>query len=118
MATQNSPIGRNGFTGLLLLLLSSVSLPAAQTPSEPKSVPRMQAVPMPYHQASFQRDGVELARYHFGPALHRPFLFPVIGPSGRSLTLSYGLYIHSGIKPAEAINATWQRFTKIRPADG
>ncbi len=41
---------------------------------------------MPYHQASFQRDGVELTRYHFGPGLHRPFLFPVIGPSGVSLT--------------------------------
>ncbi|MBL7188014.1 MAG: PmoA family protein [Phycisphaerae bacterium] len=86
MATQNDPFGRNGLTSLLLLLLATMGLPAAETPSEPKSVPRMQVVPMPYHQASFQRDGVELARYHFGPALHRPFLFPVIGPSGRSLT--------------------------------
>ena len=51
-----------------------------------KPVPRMQVIPMPYHQASFQRDGTELARYHFGPDLARPFLFPVIGPSGRSLT--------------------------------
>ena len=41
---------------------------------------------MPYDQASFQRDGVELTRYHFGPGLHRPFLFPMTGPSGRSLT--------------------------------
>jgi len=46
----------------------------------------MQVVPMPYDQASFQRDGVEIMRYHFGPGLHRPFAFPVIGPSGRSLT--------------------------------
>ena len=46
----------------------------------------MQVIPMPYHQASFQRDGVEITRYHFGPGLHRPFLFPVIGPSGQSLT--------------------------------
>lgn len=46
----------------------------------------MQVIPMPYHQASFQRDGAEIARYHFGPSLHRPFIFPVIGPSGRSLT--------------------------------
>jgi len=43
-------------------------------------------IPMPYNQASFQRDGVELTRYHFGPGLHRSFLFPVIGPLGRSLT--------------------------------
>ncbi|HIJ51752.1 MAG TPA: PmoA family protein [Planctomycetes bacterium] len=46
----------------------------------------MQVVPLPYHQASFQRDGTEIARYHFGPDLNRPFIFPVIGPSGRSLT--------------------------------
>ncbi len=46
----------------------------------------MQAVPQPYHQISFQRDGQEIARYHFGPDLRRPFLFPVIGPSGHALT--------------------------------
>jgi len=58
---------------------------AGESP-EPKPVPRLQIVPRPYQQASFQRDGVEITRYHFGPALHRPFLFPVIGPTGRSLT--------------------------------
>jgi len=57
-----------------------------EPPAKPKPVPRMQVVPMPYEQASFQRDGVELTRYHFGPGLHRPFLFPVNGPSGVSLT--------------------------------
>jgi hypothetical protein len=46
----------------------------------------MQAVPLPYDQISFQRDGEEVTRYHFGPALRRPFLFPLIGPAGRSLT--------------------------------
>jgi hypothetical protein len=49
-------------------------------------VPRVQAVPQPYHQMSFQRDGLEIGRMHFGPDLRRPFLFPIIGPSGRSLT--------------------------------
>ena len=51
-----------------------------------KPVPRMQAVPQPYDQVSFQRDGIEIARYHFSPALNRPFLFPIVGPSGRTLT--------------------------------
>jgi len=46
----------------------------------------MQAVPQPDAQVSFQRDGVELARYHFGPTQLRPFVFPIIGPAGRSLT--------------------------------
>ncbi|MEW6305229.1 MAG: PmoA family protein [Verrucomicrobiota bacterium] len=53
---------------------------------EPKPVPRMQALPQPYHQVSFQREGVEIMRAHFAPDLNRPFVFPLIGPSGRSLT--------------------------------
>jgi len=75
---------------LLVLLLSALLIVSnsfgQEPPSRPKPVPRMQVIPMPYDQASFQRDGVELTRYHFGPGLHRPFLFPVIGPSGVSLT--------------------------------
>src|SRR6267154_1046201 len=52
----------------------------------PQPVPRMQVVPQPHAQISFQRDGVEIARYHYGDDNPRPFIFPVIGPSGRSLT--------------------------------
>jgi len=59
---------------------------AADQPLAGKEVPRLQVIPMPYDQASFQRDGSEIARYHFGPGLDRPFLYPVIGPAGRSLT--------------------------------
>ena len=59
---------------------------AGQEVPEPKAVPRLQIVPQAYGQASFQREGVEITRYHFGAGLERPFLFPVIGPSGRSLT--------------------------------
>ncbi|MHC4642653.1 MAG: DUF6807 domain-containing protein, partial [Planctomycetota bacterium] len=68
----------------VLLILVIVYTPGAL--AAPKPVPHMQIIPLPYHQASFQRDGAEIARYHYGPTLHRPFLFPVIGPSGRSLT--------------------------------
>jgi hypothetical protein len=51
-----------------------------------KPVPLMQAIPLPEEQVSFQRDGVELARYYYGSELNRPFIYPVNGPSGRSLT--------------------------------
>jgi hypothetical protein len=51
-----------------------------------KPVPHLQLVPQPYDQLSFQRDGAEIARYHFGHDLRRPFVFPLVGPSGRSLT--------------------------------
>ncbi len=58
----------------------------AEEVPEVKPVPRLQVVPQAYEQASFQRDGVEITRYHFGAGLRRPFLFPLIGPAGRSLT--------------------------------
>jgi hypothetical protein len=76
-------------SGIIALCLSSLSLTttAAGPPApSPKSAPRFQAVPQPYQQISFQRDGVEIARYHYSTNLNRPFLFPIIGPSGRSLT--------------------------------
>jgi hypothetical protein len=53
---------------------------------EAKPVPAIQAIPQAHEQVSFQREGVEIARYHFGPELRRPFVFPIVGPSGRSLT--------------------------------
>jgi hypothetical protein len=52
----------------------------------PKPIPRLQALPLPHHQISFVRDDVELTRFHFDPADRRPFLYPVIGPAGRTLT--------------------------------
>jgi hypothetical protein len=53
---------------------------------EPRPVPRMQAIPLPHAEIAFTRDGVELARYHFHPEDKRPFLYPIVGPSGISLT--------------------------------
>lgn len=53
---------------------------------EPKPVPRMQVLPLPRDEMSFQRDGVELAKLHFSKDQRRPFVYPMIGPSGRSLT--------------------------------
>ena len=70
----------------LFINVAASGVEAAQETPKPKPVPQIQVIPMPYNQASFQRDGVELTQYHFGPGLHRPFLFPVNGPSGRSLT--------------------------------
>jgi hypothetical protein len=51
-----------------------------------KPVPAMQVLPLPYDQASFQYQGRELTRFHFGPTVVRPFWFPVVGPEGRSVT--------------------------------
>jgi hypothetical protein len=86
MVPFNILFNKKDFAYFFLMLLAGTNLWAQEVPPTPKPVPRMQVIPMPYHQASFQRDGVEITRYHFGPGLHRPFLFPVIGQSGTSLT--------------------------------
>jgi hypothetical protein len=87
--TPTSPITRRGFfflasacgvSGSPLLRAAGIDLPHA------KPVPRFQALPLPHDQVSFTRDGAELTRYHHGPNLRRPYLYPVVGPSGRSLT--------------------------------
>jgi hypothetical protein len=66
--------------------LEANAMPEGKTQFQPKPVPRMQAVPLPSEQVSFQRDGAEVARYHYGASLRRPFLYPILGPAGRSLT--------------------------------
>ncbi len=71
------------FTTLIALFLAApalVELPTA------KFVPAMQVLPLPGGQASVERDGREISRYWFDSNLRRPFLFPLVGPSGKSLT--------------------------------
>ena len=63
-----------------LLLAGQVALPA------PKPVPRMQVLPLPMDQASIARESLEISRYYFGKDLFRPFLYPLVGPGGKSLT--------------------------------
>jgi hypothetical protein len=48
--------------------------------------PRCQVLPLPDHQVSFQVDGAERLRWHFGPSYPRPFFYPLLGPSGSPLT--------------------------------
>lgn len=73
--------------GTLLTTLAASVPASAQVPlPDAKAVPRMQVLPLPDSEASIQREGMELTRYHFSPTQRRPFLYPVIGPSGRSLT--------------------------------
>lgn len=71
----------------LALAFSLWTARSANAPvSTPRPVPRMQVIPLPGAEISFQRDGVELTRYRFTTNQNRPFLFPINGPSGRSLT--------------------------------
>lgn len=70
---------------LVFLVISNVGFADEKLPGA-KPVPRMQVLPLPHDQVSITRDGKELTRYHFAPDLERPFLYPLVGPTGRSLT--------------------------------
>lgn len=48
--------------------------------------PRCQLIPLPDDQVSFQIDGQERLRWHFASKYPRPFFYPLLGPSGSSLT--------------------------------
>lgn len=69
-----------------ILAICSTLLIGQVTQPNPRPIPAMQVLPLPGAQASVERSGAEISRYFFGPELHRPFLYPLIGPSGKSLT--------------------------------
>lgn len=50
------------------------------------ALPSVQILPVADDQASFEVNGVERLRWHFARRYPRPFFYPLIGPSGRSLT--------------------------------
>jgi hypothetical protein len=49
-------------------------------------VPRVQIVPQPDDQVSVHVDGRERLRWNASPRYPRPFFFPLVGPSGQSVT--------------------------------
>lgn len=72
--------------GIGLTALAAHALADAPGLPDAKPVPRMQVRPLPDAEASFEREGKELTRYHFRSDLRRPYLYPIIGPSGQPLT--------------------------------
>ncbi|HWA98535.1 MAG TPA: PmoA family protein [Pirellulales bacterium] len=73
----------------LIALVAMLSLHAAiarDVLPDAKPVPAMQVLPLPDGEDSFQYQGRELTRYYHSPTIERPFLYPLNGPSGRSLT--------------------------------
>jgi len=85
--TKNAPAAAAFFLAVGLAVVATAT--AAAKPSKPvmgRDFPRVQVIPLPDGQASFRVNGVEKLRYYYAPRFIRPFWFPVIGPSGRSLT--------------------------------
>ncbi len=67
-------------------ILTAPIVSAQEEGLKPKPVPRLQVIPLPDDRASIRLHGRELTRYHFDSRSHRPFFYPLIGPSGRSHT--------------------------------
>jgi hypothetical protein len=44
--------------------------------------PRAQVTSQPGDQVAFAVDGREVMRYHHGPGLRKPYVFPIVGPAG------------------------------------
>jgi hypothetical protein len=72
--------------GSAALLLLGACTPELHSQAFPAGWPRAMIVPQPDEQLSFQVDGRELLRYHYGPQTPKPYFYPVIGPSGQPVT--------------------------------
>lgn len=62
------------------------ALPAKPDEPAAERIPRCRTVPQPGQRWSFEIDERERAAWHYGPEYPRPFLYPLLGPSGRPLT--------------------------------
>ncbi len=90
ISRRGSPLPNRGVVALIVLMLASrtdaLDPSDAEDLPDAKPVPQVQVVPLPYGQASFEQRGRELTRYHFGPSLKRPFLYPIFSPGRHRLT--------------------------------
>lgn len=77
------------------------------------SIPRCEVIPVADHQASFTIDGQERLRWHYGPNYPRPFLYPVVGPSGSSLTRMG----HPGAPDHDHHQSVWFAHNKVLGID-
>src|SRR4029077_1596196 len=63
-----------------LLLLAGCVTPSSLQPAP--GYPRAMIIPQPEDQVSFQVDGREWLRYHYGDQTPKPYFYPVMGPAG------------------------------------
>lgn len=79
----------------------------------PARIPRCQVVPLDGHQVAFRIAGVERLRWHYGTEYPRPFFYPLIGPSGASLTRMG----HPGAPDHEHHRSIWFAHHKVLGID-
>lgn len=79
----------------------------------PYQFPRCQIVPDANHQVSFQIDGTEKLKWHYGPQYPRPFFYPILGPSGHTLTRMG----HPGAENHDHHRSVWFAHAKVLGID-
>lgn len=67
---------------LWLLVVAGCTPPLRPDPTYPRAM----IIPQPDGQVSFQVDGREWLRYHYGPQTPKPYFYPVMGPAGAPVT--------------------------------
>jgi len=76
-------------------------------------LPLCQVVPLPDDQVSLQIDGIEKARWHFDAKCPRPFFYPILGPSGETLTRMG----HPGAQNHDHHRSVWWAHAKVDGED-
>jgi len=76
-------------------------------------MPHCSVLPLPDHQLAFLIDQREVLRWHSGLSYPRPFFFPVIGPSGTSLTRMG----HPGAPDHDHHQSVWFAHNKVLGID-
>lgn len=94
-------------------LVSIFTLLTTFTMAQQQSLSRCEIVPQAGHQVSFQIDGVEKLRWHYGNEYPRPFFFPFNGPSGTSLTRMG----HPGAQNHDHHQSIWFAHNKVNGLD-
>lgn len=79
----------------------------------PNKFPRCQVLPLAEQQVAIVIDGVERTRWHFGGGYPRPYFFPLIGPSGTSLTRMG----HPGAPDHDHHQSIWYAHNKVLGID-
>ncbi|WP_417747592.1 PmoA family protein [Rosistilla oblonga] len=83
---MRSPLLRSAACILLLLAAASPLLAEEPAVADAFQLDRCELIPLPDHQVDFQIDGVQRTRWHYDAKYPRPFFYPLVGPSGTSLT--------------------------------
>lgn len=75
----------------------------------PNYFPRCRVIPTSDYQVQFLVDGEERMRWHYGKQYPRPFLYPILGPSGSCLTRMG----HPGAPDHEHHRSVWYAHMKV-----